>query len=238
MNDDIIRQFTPEQTAKMRDDILRHQFAPFIGKVFADHPALNSALLSVAQYWCDEAWDAVHGELSYSLHRDPDIDVFYARIRADAESESMDDDAYFSTLFIEGGETADALNFPAAPPPKPQSFLDRLLGRKPVYINAVYQRQNEITKKLSYDVFWGRGRKGGWIWDNNGEAIPLFAAFCHEEGNQEESFAANYTPYAIFRRSAQSGAPAELEVIGTMRRPWLDGVGPREFDELYPKGES
>jgi hypothetical protein len=231
MSDDIIRQYTQEQTAKMRDDILRKHFAPFIGKVFAEYPALNSALLSVAQYWCDEAWDAVHGELAYSLHREPDIKAFYDRLREGAEEEEMLD--YASSSFMEGRDTVAALRFPPAPPaplpPKPRSFLDRLLNRPSVYVPP----PETPMQRLLYGAF--SGAHGGWSWDDNGEAIALFAAFCHEEGNQEENFASNYSPYVLFRRPATAGAPAEIEIVGDMIRPWLDGVGPREFDEVYPE---
>lgn len=232
MSDEIIRQYSPEQTAKMRDDLLRKRFAPFVGQVFAQHPALNSAVLSVAQYWCDEAWDAVHGELSYSLQRDPDIDAFYARVRAEGDQEDMDELSYHRTLFIEGLETARAIGFPLkAAPVRPPGFLDRLFKRTPAYDSALGKQQSDTVRKLAYDVFWGSDG-----WDDNGEAIPLFAAFCHEEGSQEENFAHNYRPFVIFRRAAQPGAPADFEIIGEMVRPWLDGVGPREFDEAFPDG--
>jgi len=62
-------------------------------------------------------------------------------------------------------------------------------------------------------------------WSGNDDFIPLFAAFCKEGGVQVESHTHNYAPFAIFRRGSD-GADIEIEIIGSMLRPWLDGVMP------------
>lgn len=63
----------------------------------------------------------------------------------------------------------------------------------------------------------------GYDWDDNGESIPLFAAFTKEDCDQEMSVMEAGAPYAVFRRSSLG---VETEVVGEMRRPWLDGVTP------------
>ncbi len=60
-------------------------------------------------------------------------------------------------------------------------------------------------------------------WDNNYDAIPLFAAFCKEGAHQEMDETEAFTPYAFFRRGPLG---VEVEIVGPMLRPWLDGVDP------------
>jgi hypothetical protein len=58
--------------------------------------------------------------------------------------------------------------------------------------------------------------------DERNTSIPLFAAFCLQ-GSLQDNFIDMFSPYAIFRRSANG---ITIEVVGTLRRPWLDGVMP------------
>lgn len=60
-------------------------------------------------------------------------------------------------------------------------------------------------------------------WNDNGEVIPAFAAFCREGAHQEMSIAEAYAPYAILRRC---GDDIAIEIVGQMLRPWLDGIHP------------
>jgi hypothetical protein len=41
-----------------------------------------------------------------------------------------------------------------------------------------------------------------------------------------------YTPYSVFRRklTENNETEIEMEVVGDMLRPWLDGVRPEEWE--------
>jgi hypothetical protein len=57
----------------------------------------------------------------------------------------------------------------------------------------------------------------------NHDAIPAFAAYCKEGCHQYMNTFEAYTPYAILRRQEYG---IEVEVVGKMLRPWLDGIKP------------
>ncbi len=70
------------------------------------------------------------------------------------------------------------------------------------------------------DAYNESGELGDW--PSLLELIPAFAAYCKEGGHQDfhdpdESF----TPYAILH---PEGEAVDIEIVGTMLRPWLDGV--------------
>jgi hypothetical protein len=67
----------------------------------------------------------------------------------------------------------------------------------------------------------GEGKE--YFWENNENAVPLFAAYCQEGCHQEMDYLEAYTPYAVFRRKEEE---IEIEVVGNMLRPWLDGLRP------------
>jgi hypothetical protein len=53
--------------------------------------------------------------------------------------------------------------------------------------------------------------------------VPLFAAYCREGATQDDDPYDVAAPYAIFRRLSAEGDVA-VEVVGVMRRPWVDGM--------------
>ena len=55
------------------------------------------------------------------------------------------------------------------------------------------------------------------------DEIAAFAAFCKEGSHQCMANAEAYVAYAILRRRGQE---IEVEIVGQMLRPWLDGVRP------------
>lgn len=55
------------------------------------------------------------------------------------------------------------------------------------------------------------------------ELIPAFAAFCKEGSHQSMDYAEAYTPYALFTRTDTG---INIEIVGKMLRPWLDGIRP------------
>ena len=53
-------------------------------------------------------------------------------------------------------------------------------------------------------------------WDDNGDSIAAFEAYCHEQGSQEEQLSHNILPYAVARKV---GDAVEVEVVGRLQRP-------------------
>ncbi len=67
------------------------------------------------------------------------------------------------------------------------------------------------------------GIKGLQLPPGNDNAIPNFAAYFKEGCHQEMDYLEAYSPYAVFRRKE---GDIEIEVVGNMLRPWLDGIRP------------
>lgn len=64
---------TPERTAALRREWTRDRLLPALRALFARLPALRSACVLVAQYWNDEADDAVHCAIVVSELEAPDL---------------------------------------------------------------------------------------------------------------------------------------------------------------------
>lgn len=168
------KMFTPAEAKQLRENIIRKWILPGLGKRFEKYTALKSASLLVAQYWCDEANDAVHKRLFFSVLETPD----------------------YTSAFECGYGEPDPVNLPDLPPNS----------------EILFEKECE------------------WIgWDNNGMAIPAFAAFCREEGDQERPSEENYVLFSIFRKTDEG---FDIEYAGEMIRPWLDGVYPEDFQEM------
>lgn len=72
-----------ERTCRaLRAQCLDEHVVPLVEKTFRTYDALQSAALLVAQYWNDEAHDAVHGYLVYSSAPRPDLAAWVARCDA------------------------------------------------------------------------------------------------------------------------------------------------------------
>jgi hypothetical protein len=72
-----------------------------------------------------------------------------------------------------------------------------------------------------YDLFSEDFYKFKRSWGNNLDTIPAFAAYCKEGCHNEMDELEAYAPYAVFRRKEEE---IEIEVVGNMLRPWLDGL--------------
>lgn len=70
--------FTTEEAKQLRENILRESILPRLEKRFAKYPTLKSAGMFIAQYWCDEAEDAVHLRLFFSVLETPDYKSAFA----------------------------------------------------------------------------------------------------------------------------------------------------------------
>jgi len=156
----------PERANELRRTFLERDVRPAVEKTFARHPELRSASFMLAQYWDDEADDAVHFALIFSILTQPDI-----------------------AAASEGYWEEDLVNLPRG---VSHDGLDR---------------ETELRR----------------VWPDNGDAIPAFAAFCEEGSDQEMTIYEAYVPYALFERH---GEEVEVRFVGTMLRPWLDGVPP------------
>ena len=67
-------------------------------------------------------------------------------------------------------------------------------------------------------------------WDDNRDAISLFAAFTREANKDDDRFTDALSVYAHFRRAEEG---IETQVVGVMHRPWLDGVRPSYDGDDY-----
>jgi uncharacterized protein (TIGR02996 family) len=156
---------SPGDTDVARRRWVRSQLLPLVSEYFRTYGLLQSAMLCVAQYWADEASDAVHGRLIVSELFEPTMEGIRDRTKPD----------------------------PNLPNTKIKS--DNAAG----------------------SVIYFRNTTG---WDDNYGAIPLWAAFAPENGNQEyDSLGDVYRPAVMFYRHGGH------EIL-PMGRPHLDGIRP------------
>ena len=171
------RLYTKEQTAELREKIISSEIIPIINLHFSKYTQLQSAMLLVAQYWDDEADDAVHYQIIFSVLPTP---VF----------SNADYDRY----------DPDPVNLPGLP------SLDEIDDSLIEYLDKLENEED--------------------CWQENGNAVPTFAAYCKEGCHQNMDYLEAYTPYAVFRRNQEE---IEIEVVGDMLRPWLDGIRPCKY---------
>jgi hypothetical protein len=169
--------FTAEETHLLRRQYIEKKLVPPLRTRFAQYPRLRSAALCFAQYWDDEANDAVHDLWFFSILETPD----------------------FKAAFQGDGFEIDAFNLPGLP------------------------------------THWQINRNDGkeeFPYEDNGLAIPLFAAYCREDCHQSMDYEEAYSLFAIFRKT---GTGIEIEFCGEMLRPWLEGVCPERCEEYSPE---
>jgi uncharacterized protein (TIGR02996 family) len=160
---------SPGEAEMTRRRHLRTDLLPVVARYFATYERLQAAMLCVAQYWADEADDAVHGTLIVSELLEPTLEGV---------------DGY-------GDESG-------ADPNLPNTYIKRRYGEGSSSVVGLWDTP----------------------WDDNGGAIPLWAAFAPEEGSQEyERLSEVYAPAVMFYRHGGYD-------ILPMRRPHLDGVQP------------
>lgn len=163
---------SPGEAEMARRQHLRTHLLPVVSRYFKTYPRLQSAMLCVAQYWADEADDAVHGILIMSELLEPTLEG----VRwSDEEEDSPDPNLPTTRIKTKYGNTASS----------------------------------------AVDLYEAEAH-----WDDNNGAIPLWAAFAPEEGNQVyEHFSEVYSPAVMFYRHGGYN-------ILPMCRPHLDGVRP------------
>ncbi|OWK40482.1 TIGR02996 domain-containing protein [Fimbriiglobus ruber] len=169
---------SPGEADMARRHYLRNHLLPTVRGYFNAHERLRSAMLCVAQYWDDQASDAVHGILVVSELVEPTLEGV----------------ARFN--FVPG-------NDPNIPNTQIQS------GR-------TYGGGSRSTIDLDFSEIQ---------WLENTDAIPLWAAFAPEGGNQEyEKFGDAYSPAVMFYRH---GGYTVLPIL----RPQLDGIRPLRWND-------
>jgi hypothetical protein len=165
---------TTEELNTTRLQYLESTVLRGIRPYFSTHPQIQSACVMVAQFWNDEAHDAVHAQVVFSQLATPDLDAYFTAGEWDPVTDTHGTDDINGQFGIDGFELYMATR-----------------------------------------------------WDSNGEAIPLFQAFC-VDGYQDESDMYNFRPYCVLRRSEAHPDVLEVEVVGQMIRPHLDGLKPEE----------
>lgn len=161
---------SPGEAEMARRQYVRTQLWPVVSRHFEKYERLRSAMLCVAQYWDDEANDAVHGTLIVSELFEPTLEG----VTDSVDESDVDPNVPNTRIVGPHDETGSAVSL------------------------------------------YGSGAS----WDDNGGAIPLWAAFAPEEGSQEYEYLSEvYAPAVMFHRH---GGYEFLPV----RRPHLDGVRP------------
>ncbi len=159
---------SPGEADVARRQYIRTHLLPIVSQYFRTYKLLQSAMLCVAQYWADEADDAVHGTLVVSELLEPTI-------QKDSWDNESRPDPNLPNTRIEDGEYGES----------------------------------------------GSAR-GLWRahWDDNSGAIPLWAGFAPEAGDQVwDSLEESYAPAVMFYRHGGYD-------ILPMCRPHLDGIRP------------
>jgi hypothetical protein len=114
--------------------------------------------------------------------------------------------------------------FSVLPTPKWEIGLTKYHEYDPINLPEL-PRSNDIYERFSED--FDRFKNGEYCWENDGDTIPAFAAYCKEGCHQDMEYLEAYNPYAVFRRKEEE---IEIEVVGNMLRPWLDGIRSTEHE--------
>lgn len=195
--------FTAEETALLRRKYVEKKLIPALQKLFDAFTELRSAALFVAQYWDDEAHDAVYDLWVFSVLETPNFDYpFSDETIEESELNGTDDEEDDFPIYSKiDNDEPDPVNLPG-------------LG---THNKLTWLWMEDHDKYPNFE----------WIsLNHNIMAIPLFAAFCKEGADQGLSSRENYSLFALFRRKPSG---IEMEYRGEMLRPWLDGMRPEYF---------
>lgn len=177
-------KITAQNVQDVRANVVHVMQTQIKDQLFDAYPALKSVGLYVAQYWDDEADDAVHGILVVSELPEPILKNAKGYLCDDINKINKDD-----------------VNLPTI------------------------KQFKQVMYTYSYDEYSVRSVLDFLNWDSNGQAIPLWAAWCPENGSQDASAQDNYALALTFYRDGTSRFASQL-------RPWLDGVsGSYDSDE-------
>ena len=80
--EEIIRKYNKEEAEVLRKSMIKEIILPYIEEVFKKNREFNSVTFLVAQYWCDEALDAVHYDFIFSILERPDVEAHFHYIKS------------------------------------------------------------------------------------------------------------------------------------------------------------
>jgi hypothetical protein len=204
---------TKDEIARIRSEYLMGPMREYARMFMEDHPLVRSVLIKVSQYYNDEAEDAVHFQMYpsvLSMWSEPPPPAPFKNKR---------------------GQTIT----PTAPNYYHEAVPKVLKENLPfVPWRFEYKRDEDdyslVHARTLFDfVYRWEERTFGWnhwlkkaAWYSNADAIPLFAAYCTEEGRSD-----GYVPLCVYRKVNDN---VEMEFLGTMYRPEVDGLSPVDSD--------
>ena len=113
------RKWNPKEAEAARQRLINEYIVPRFNEARKEYPAVRSMLLLVAQYWDDEANDAVHAKLAYSERNTPDIEAYL-----EAEKKHCwDDEEEWQGEGDPPAVLADVINLPTLPAEVHEKFF-------------------------------------------------------------------------------------------------------------------
>ena len=82
------KKYTPEEAEQKRTEAIEKCAVPYVEAIFKEEPTFNSAYMLVAQYWNDEADDAVHDRFLFSKLEKPDLEAAFKSIEFERDDDS------------------------------------------------------------------------------------------------------------------------------------------------------
>lgn len=188
------KKYNAEESAALRVKLIEAHIVPYFRRITLKYPMLKSMTMMVAQYYSDEAADAVHYMLFVSELDRPNLEAF-DRANAMHYEQSQ---KYFKWEDPPGSSNrkkyrfVDPVNWPSLSP----------------------EESDMLLSDSGYSADW----------PDCGDAVPAFAAFCKEDGEQYGDPFETHTIYAFFRMGEDR--EITIDIVGEMIRPWLDGIRP------------
>lgn len=74
--------YTPQEAEQIRTEHINKTIIPLVNFAFENYPSIDSVLMLLAQFWCDEAIDAVHRYLVYFSADTPDLETLLENLES------------------------------------------------------------------------------------------------------------------------------------------------------------
>jgi len=214
----------PEDAALLRGEYLKGPMSEYVRRFMNAYPAIKTVVVKVAQYYDDEAGDAVHFRMYPTVLSEfwtPPPEKPWTDKKGRVHTPSVPD-WYYAHVNEHPEMIKKNLPFWEFPQPNSGESQRERIFRYNDSISDMVRRWEE--RAFGWHHWLG---KAGW--DSNGAMIPLFSAFCAEGGRDE------YKSLAVYRRLTEGQCTSEdvsFEFIGEMIRPECDGIRPeREGEE-------
>lgn len=213
----------------LRRAYLKGPMQEYVRRFMNDHPLVESVLIQVSQYYNDEASDAVHFHMYPSV-----LDMWWEpappapwKDKKGRTHTPSKPNYYNLDITEDGGRALLEKNLPFV---DLASVQDERKGRDwhPRSLYDIIYRWSERAVGS-----WGNWLRDG-AWDSNGAMIPLFAAFCTEDGGSSA-----FTPLCVYRRTKEGNlafGDVTMEFVGTMLTPERDGIRPHDAEGEAEEG--